>query len=104
MREYRKAEVGVSPIAGVRPERWRRLGTRTPGERLLPNLLPNSVARTGTETDKERFAGRKCQTVCDVPGGVRTRRYALDRIWRPVLYQLSYTPIRSSPAAAALSI
>src|SRR6516162_811175 len=73
---------------------------RTPGERLLPKLLPNSVAPAGTETDKERFARRKCQTVCDVPGRVRTRRNALDRIWRPVLYQLSYTP---TPLARALT-
>jgi hypothetical protein len=51
---------------------------------LLPNLLPNSVARDGTRTDRGRFRDRKSQTIRDVLGRLDTRRYGRDRISRPV--------------------
>src|SRR6516162_9719116 len=59
---------------------------------LLPGLLPNSVARDGTRTDRRRFRDRKSQTIHRVLGCPDTRRDSHNRIWRPVLYQLSYTP------------
>jgi hypothetical protein len=39
---------------------------------LLPNLLPNSVARDGTRTDRGRFRERKSQTIRDVLGRLDT--------------------------------
>ncbi len=51
---------------------------------LLPNLLPNAVARDGTRTDKGRFRDRKSQTNCDVSGHLDTRQDSRNRISRPV--------------------
>jgi hypothetical protein len=51
---------------------------------LLPNLLPNSVARDGTRTDRGRFRDRISQTVRDVSGCLDTRRDGRDRISRSV--------------------
>jgi len=51
---------------------------------LLPNLLPNSVARDGTRTDRGQFRDRKSQTIRDALGCLDTRRGGQDRISRPV--------------------
>jgi hypothetical protein len=49
-----EADEGVSRLSRPRvPRRGDQAETRR--ERLLPNLLPNSVARGGTSRDKERF-------------------------------------------------
>jgi hypothetical protein len=45
---------------------------------VLPNLLPNSVARGETERDEERFAISKFQTIRHVSGHRDTRRDGRD--------------------------
>ncbi len=56
---------------------------RTPGERLLPKQLPNSVARSGTRRDGEHFGGRKSQPFRGYPGHgwyAARRLHAIKRI------------------------
>src|SRR5262249_1572729 len=67
------------PGAAARDPRIR--GRRTYYERLLPDLLPNSVARAGIGRDEERFGTAKSQTIRHVsrlPGMCR------DRITKPL--------------------
>ena len=74
---------------------------------LLPNLLPNAVARDGTRTDRGRFRDRISQTIRDVSGRLDTRRDGRDRIRKPALYPLIYgaggaedtQPAAASPTA-----
>jgi hypothetical protein len=51
---------------------------------LLPDLLPNSVARNKTQRDKERLRTLKAEAIGDVSGPNDTRREGRHRISRPV--------------------
>jgi len=51
---------------------------------VLPDLLPNSVARNETQRDKERLRTLKAEAISDVSGDDKTGRDDRDRISRPV--------------------
>src|SRR5205823_10973642 len=81
---------------------------RTDQERLVPDLLPNAVARIGTRWEKVRFRSGKRPPICHLLGFLVTQRDGTDRSRKPVLYPLSYgaggtedtPPLRVSPADA----
>src|SRR5215472_931169 len=52
----------------------------TTGERLLPNLLPNWIARAGMRRDEERFRTAKTQTIRQSLVWFGMRRDSRDRI------------------------
>src|SRR5215469_8627720 len=70
-----------------RPKAAQPAGTSFVGtvhEPLLPNLLPNSVARNGTGRDKERFETAKSPTIRHVSGSPRMHRDGRTRITKPL--------------------
>jgi hypothetical protein len=61
-----------------------RLSRENIARTLLPKLLPNSVARTGTGTNGGCFGSRKVQIIRDILAPAVMGRDGLDRISRPV--------------------
>lgn len=62
-----------------------RGGRRTSRECLLPRLLPNSVTRAGTKTDKEQFSGAKTGTTRHGHLGKRRPKFRLRLQDRPIV-------------------